>query len=165
MPPITIANNVLLIAIGRQDCAMQCPDGGSNEMQETFRNGTLTKSKDSKSKFAPGFWLRPPQKPRRRHEKKGRGSGSEEANSRGAVLSLLENTTPRSVHSLAREWGVLRNISRRINLLFSHRLSSCQNISVQPTLTLCVVANGRPKKRSSPNTPLVYFSQVCIFVY
>ena len=37
------------------DCAMQCPDGGSNEMQETFRNGTLTKSKDSKSKFAPGF--------------------------------------------------------------------------------------------------------------
>ena len=92
-------------------------------------------------------------KPRRRHEKKGRGSGSEEANPRGAVLSHLESTTPRSVHSLAREWGVLRNISRRINLLFSHRLSSCQNISVQPTLTLCVEANGRPKKRSSPNTP------------
>ena len=97
--------------------AMQCPDGGSNEIQETSRNGTLTKSKDSKIKIC----SLASQKPRRRHEKKGRGSGSEEANSRGAVLSLLESTTPRSVHSLAREWGVLRNISRRINLLFSHR--------------------------------------------
>ena len=86
--------------------AMQCPDGGSNEIQETSRNGTLTKSKDSKIKIC----SLASQKPRRRHEKKGRGSGSEEANSRGAVLSHLESTTPRSVHSLAREWGVLRNI-------------------------------------------------------